>query len=93
VAPQRECRLAAIDQVTTTLTGRSPYVQTSNDVPVVIEIVDFATGRKSPFKTITPADATGLLSLGPSTMSPDGRQYAFGFSKRISALFVVSHGK
>jgi len=73
--------------------GRSAYVQTSNDVPVVIEIVDFATGRKSPFKTITPADATGLLSLGPSTMSPDGRQYAFGFSKRISALFVVSHGK
>ncbi|HEX5215994.1 MAG TPA: protein kinase [Vicinamibacterales bacterium] len=73
--------------------GRSPYVQTSNDVPVVIEIVDFATGRKTPFKTIIPADATGFLSLGLSTMSPDGRQYAFGFSKRISALFVVSHGK
>jgi hypothetical protein len=73
--------------------GKSPLVQTSNDVPVVIEMVDFATGKRTPFKTISSADATGLSNMRVRTMSPDGQQYAFSYSKTISTLFVVSHAK
>ncbi|HEY7475190.1 MAG TPA: protein kinase [Vicinamibacterales bacterium] len=73
--------------------GQSPLLQTSNDVPVVIEIVDFATGKRTPFKTISSADATGLANLRVRSMSPDGQQYAFSFSKAISTLFVVSQAR
>ncbi|HYN06255.1 MAG TPA: protein kinase [Vicinamibacterales bacterium] len=73
--------------------GRSPLLQTSNDVPVVIEIVDFATGKRTPFKTISSADATGLVNVRVRSMSPDGQQYAFSYSKTISTLFVVSQAK
>ena len=72
---------------------KSPLIQIRNDVPVVIEVVDFATGKRTPFKTITPAEATGLANMRVRTMSPDGQQYAFSFARTISTLFVVTQGK
>ena len=72
---------------------RSPLVQTEAEVPVNIETLDFATGRRTPFKTIGMADPTGLESLTVRSLSADGQQYAFAFSKKISTLFVVSQAK
>jgi len=60
--------------------GRSPLLQIRNDVPVVIEMVDFGTGKRTPFRTITPADATGLANMRVRSMSPDGQQYAFAYA-------------
>jgi hypothetical protein len=73
--------------------GKSPLLQTSNDVPVVIEMLDFATGKRTPFKTISSADPIGLANLRVRSMSSDGQQYAFSYSKAISTLFVVTQGK
>ena len=72
---------------------KSPLIQIRNDVPVVVEVVDFATGKRTPFKTITPAEATGLANMRVRTMSEDGQQYAFSFARTLSTLFVVTRGK
>jgi len=73
--------------------GRSPLLQPGDDVPVTIDKLDFATGKVTPFKTIAPTDATGLLSVTIRSMSADGQQYAFSYVKRVSTLFVVSQQK
>ena len=73
--------------------GRSPLVQTTTDVPLKIDTLDFATGRRTPFKTIGTSDLAGLKNMGVRSLSSDGLQYAFGFSKALSTVFVVSQTK
>ncbi len=62
-------------------------------MPAIIETLDFATGLRTPFKTIGMADPTGLVSLNVRSLSADGQQYAVSFSKKISTLFVVTQAK
>lgn len=73
--------------------GRSFLFQADSNVPVTVSLLDFVTGKVTPFKTIAPADATGLLGFTLNSMSADGQQYAYSYTKRISTLFVVSKTK
>jgi hypothetical protein len=73
--------------------GRSPILQNGQDIPIVLDIIDFATGKRTPFKTVTPSDPTGLMSMGISSMSADGQQYAIAYQKKLSTLFVVTQSK
>jgi hypothetical protein len=73
--------------------GRSPLLQTSVDVPVMIEQLDFATGKRSLFKTVSPADPVGLITMAVQTMSADGQQYAIAYQRKLSTLFVVTQSK
>jgi len=73
--------------------GKSPLLQTGRDVPATIETLDFETGKLTPFKTIGIADLTGLVSLSVTSLSADGQQYAFSYSRKVSTLFVVSQVK
>jgi serine/threonine protein kinase len=51
--------------------------------------VDFNTGKRQLFKEIEPPDRAGVLSLGPIQITPDGRTYVYGFTRRLSDLHVV----
>ena len=73
--------------------GTSPLIQVGNDVPVHIDLIDFATGRRTRFKEITPTDMGGLFSLGVRSLSSDGQRYALNFFRKLSTLFVVSVAK
>ena len=73
--------------------GRSPLLQNGSDVPVTIDMIDFATGKRTRFKTVTPSDLTGLMSMAVKSMSADGQQYAIAYQKKLSTLFVVTRSK
>ncbi len=51
--------------------------------------VDLNTGKRQLFKEIEPPDRAGVLSLGPVHITPDGKTYVFGFTRRLSDLHVV----
>jgi len=51
--------------------------------------VDFNTGKRQLFKEIEPPDRAGVLALGPVQITPDGKTYVFGFTRRLSDLHVV----
>jgi hypothetical protein len=51
--------------------------------------VDLNTGKRELFKEIEPADRSGMLSLNPIHITPDGQTYVYGFTRRLSDLHVV----
>lgn len=62
--------------------------------PAVVDRIDLATGKRTLFKEFAPANRTSVVSVnvaGP-VMKSDGTQYAYGYVRRPSTLFVVKGG-
>ena len=68
--------------------GRGLYVSRSG-LPTRVEIVDAATGRRSPWRTLAPGDPAGVFSVTPTLISGDGRSYVYSYSRLTDDLYVV----
>ena len=68
------------------------FVQkTGRRLPAVVDRLDLATGKRTMFKEFAPANRAGVVGVyvaGP-VMKSDGTQYAYGYVRRPSVLFVV----
>jgi len=64
-----------------------------SDVPVKVERLDLATGRREPYKVLGPADLTGAVQISPIALSDDGRSYALTVRRMASHLFLVQGAK
>ena len=60
-----------------------------SDVPLRIEKLDVATGRREPYKTLGPADLTGAVQLDPIALNDDGKSHAYTVRRMASHLFLV----
>jgi len=70
--------------------GDALYVHRRGEIPVVLERVDLATGKRSPAFTLGPANKAGLVRVGTSERSIDPqRSYGYGYIRRLSKLFVI----
>jgi eukaryotic-like serine/threonine-protein kinase len=69
--------------------GRSLLVAGVSDVPARVDKLDVATGRREPFKTLGPADLTGVLQIAPIAISDDGKSHAYSCRRMTSHLFLV----
>ncbi len=69
--------------------GRFVWVYQPRDLPTAIVRVDRATGARERWAQIAPPDVAGVLSITRIRMTPDGRSYAYTFSRILSDLFVA----
>ena len=51
--------------------------------------VNLSTAKRGLFKEVEPPDRSGILGLGPIQITPDGKTYVYGFTRRLSDLYVV----
>ncbi len=51
--------------------------------------IDVATGRRELWKTIAPADRSGLVAIDGIVMTPDSRSYAYCYERILTSLQVV----
>ena len=68
--------------------GKSVLARTRG-LPVKITRIDVATGKRSPFKEIVPADPAGAQSIVSLRFSADGKSYAYSLGRWLSDLYVV----
>jgi Tol biopolymer transport system component len=71
-----------------TADGKSFFVQESRGVPIRIDLVDVATGRVKPWKTITPPDMAGVVGAS-ITVAPNGKYYAYSVASFLDTLYEV----
>jgi Tol biopolymer transport system component len=57
-------------------------------VPVPVVLHDPATGKQEPWRTLVPADATGVNSIVTMRFAPNGA-YAYSYYRLLSTLFLV----
>jgi Tol biopolymer transport system component len=71
--------------------GRSLYVFKRNELPARIFRVDVESGRRELWKEVAPADRTGLDRIDTIRMTPDGRAYAYGYTRIQGSLQIASN--
>jgi len=71
----------------------SPWADTTTQVYQMVEAridkVDVATGVRTLWKTITPADIVGLEGINQVVITPDGNAYCYGYLRTLSDLFII----
>jgi Tol biopolymer transport system component len=68
--------------------GRSVLAYRRAEIPCRLERVDLATGQRSLFQEIAPADGAGLLSMREIFVTDDLKSYAYTTYYQVSSLFV-----
>jgi Tol biopolymer transport system component len=69
--------------------GGSLFAYRASDTPARVFKVDVPTGRRELWKTIAPADRSGLVSIDNIVMTPDTRSYAYSYERILTSLEVV----
>jgi eukaryotic-like serine/threonine-protein kinase len=69
--------------------GRAISLYRTGEVPAKVYRLELATGKKSVLKQIAPLDPTGVSTIGPILMTPDGKTYVYGFHRTLGDLYLV----
>src|SRR5271169_2597346 len=69
--------------------GHSIYLYRSGEVPAQVYRLELATGKKAVWKQIAPLDPTGVSTIGPIVMTPNGKTYVYGFHRTLGDLYLV----
>jgi hypothetical protein len=69
--------------------GRSIYFYRTGEVPARVYQLELATGKKTIWKQIVPIDSTGVSTIGPILVTPDGKTYVYGFHRTLADLYLV----
>ncbi len=59
------------------------------ELPVPVVMIDLASGQRKLWKSLTPADPTGLFSSAPPQFSYDLKSYTYTYERITSDLYVV----
>jgi hypothetical protein len=51
--------------------------------------LELASGKKTLWKQIVPVDPTGVSTIGPILVTPDGKTYVYGFHRTLGDLYLV----
>ena len=91
-APPIVTPLAADDEpIRWTADGRGLYVYRRSEVPARVYRADLATGAKTLWRSLMPADSAGLQSIVRVQLTPDEKAYAYSSVVRLSTLYLA-HG-
>ncbi|HYM60380.1 MAG TPA: protein kinase [Thermoanaerobaculia bacterium] len=69
--------------------GASLYVATFGKIPARLSKVNILTGVRTTIREVMPADASGLINVGPVLITPDGKTSVYSYTRLLSDLFVV----
>ncbi len=69
--------------------GHSIFLYSTGEVPAKVYRLDLASSKKSVWKEIAPVDPTGVSTIGPILMTPDGKTYVYGFHRTVGDLYLV----
>ena len=69
--------------------GQAMFLYRTGEVPAKVYRLELASGKKSVWKQIDPVDPTGVSTIGPILITPDGKTYVYGFHRTLGDLYLV----
>jgi eukaryotic-like serine/threonine-protein kinase len=69
--------------------GHSVFVMARGQVPAQVFRVDIATGQRTFWKSLEPADSAGIDTIGRVTLSADSKAYVYSYVRTLSDLYLV----
>jgi eukaryotic-like serine/threonine-protein kinase len=71
-----------------TTDGRYVFVSTFGKIPATLTRVDLG-GERTLWRTVMPADPSGLINVGPAWPSADGQTLVYSYTRLLSDLYLV----
>ncbi|MGH9442337.1 MAG: protein kinase domain-containing protein [Thermoanaerobaculia bacterium] len=71
-----------------TADGKALFVFRHGELPAKVVRLDLATGKREPWKDILPGDPSGVVTITPILLTPDGKTYAYSYPRILSQLFL-----
>jgi hypothetical protein len=68
--------------------GIALYVFRHGELPARVVRLNLATGKREPWKEILPSDPSGVVTITPILLTPDGKSYAYSYPRVLSQLFL-----
>ncbi len=69
--------------------GKSLFVLLRGQVPAQVYQVEIATGHRTFWKAMEPADSAGIDTIGRVSTSIDNRAYVYSYVRTLSDLYLV----
>ena len=69
--------------------GRELFVIVRGQIPAQVFRVDIATGKRTLWKALEPADSAGIDTLGRVLLSADNKSYVYSYVRTLSDLYLV----
>ncbi|HET9795517.1 MAG TPA: protein kinase [Thermoanaerobaculia bacterium] len=69
--------------------GASVYVYRRGETPMHIFRVELASGKRTPWKEISPPDPGGITGVAPVIVGSNGDSYVYGATRILSTLYLV----
>jgi serine/threonine protein kinase/Tol biopolymer transport system component len=69
--------------------GREVFVLSRGQIPAQVFRVDIATGKRTLWKSLEPADSAGIDTLGRVLLSRDNKSYVYSYVRTLSDLYLV----
>jgi serine/threonine protein kinase/Tol biopolymer transport system component len=73
--------------------GNSLLVGKRGETSCSVSRLDLATGNRTSWKTVSPADVAGVVGVGCPRIAADEQHYVFSYTRNLSDLFLVEHLK
>ena len=69
--------------------GKALFVASFGRIPAVLTRVDLATGQRTMWREFMPAEAAGLINVGPILPTPDGKTFVYSYTRLLSDLYLI----
>jgi hypothetical protein len=70
--------------------GRSLYVFRHGELPAKVVRLNLSTGKREQWREVLPSDLSGVVTITPILLTPDGRAWAYSYPRILSQLFLGS---
>jgi len=69
--------------------GHSLFVFKRDEIPARVFRLDVDSGKRTPWLELMPADPAGVTRIPTIELSPDGKSYAYNFTRELSDLYLI----
>src|SRR5262249_36754513 len=70
--------------------GEALFVHRRTEIPLTIFRIDIATGERTPWRQLAPADIAGITTFRDPVTTPDGRSYAYDIERNLTDLYLAT---
>jgi len=68
---------------------RELFVIRRGEIPANVVRIDLATGKRTLWKALEPADSAGIDTIGRVNLSADTKNYVYSYVRTLSDLYSV----
>lgn len=69
--------------------GENLFVWQRGEIPAIVYKYNLATGNKEKWLELIPKDPLGVYQIASIKLTPDGRTYAYSYSRELSDLYLM----